>query len=196
MPSGLAAASVALGDPSLLRPRSATPPGSARSCSPPPDPVNGLLPTPIDGTQIAYGADARVQGLLAVGTAAGRPGIRDLAGIAAGWFFGANPAGVPVYDPATGVTNDGVQADGTVNHNSGAESTIHGLLTMQALDANPRLAALARASASIGVRDGLSVVEAESGTLTGNAVVQRPRRRGRASHSGAAHMWPRGPAPR
>jgi hypothetical protein len=33
---------------------------------------------------------------------------------------------------------------------------------------------LARASASIGVRDGLSVVEAESGTLAGNAVVQQP----------------------
>ena len=42
-----------------------------------------------------------------------------------------------------------MQPDGTVNHNSGAESTIHGLLTMQALDAHPDLAALARASASI-----------------------------------------------
>ena len=62
-------------------------------------------------------------------TATGGSGISDLAGIAAGWFFGANPAGVPVYDPATGVTNDGVQGDGTVNPNSGAESTIHGLLT-------------------------------------------------------------------
>ena len=88
--------------------RSPTPPASPRSCSPPPDRTTACCPTPIDRTQIAYGADARVQALLAVGDATGRPGIRDLAGIAAGWFFGANPAGVPVYDPATGVTNDGV----------------------------------------------------------------------------------------
>ena len=56
----------------------------------------------------------------------------------AAWFFGANAAGQPTYDPATGVTFDGVAADGTSNHNSGAESTIHGLLTMLALDAAPR----------------------------------------------------------
>jgi hypothetical protein len=48
-----------------------------------------------------------------------------------------------------------VQPDGTVNPNSGAESTIHGLLTMQLLDANPDLATVAKASASILVRDGL-----------------------------------------
>jgi hypothetical protein len=174
MSSGLAAASVALNDPLLLRPAVDDAAGFTPQLLTSTGPVNGLLPTLIDGSQIAYGADARVQGLLAVGTTSGRPGIRDLAGIAAGWFFGANPAGVPVYDPATGVTDDGVAADGTVNHNSGAESTIHGLLTMEALDANPRLSALARASASIGTRDGLSLVQAESGTITGNAVVQQP----------------------
>ena len=73
-------------------------------------PVNGLLPTPSDSTQIAYGADARVQGLVAVGAADRPPGIRTVgrASRQAG-SSARTPAGVPVYDPATGVTNDGVQ---------------------------------------------------------------------------------------
>jgi len=174
MGAGLAAASSALGRKSLLDPAIGDAAGFTPQLLTSTGPVNGLLPSPTDGTQIAYGADARVQTLLAVGTAGHRDGIRDLAGIAAGWFFGANPAGLPVYDPATGVTYDGVQADGTVNRNSGAESTIHGLLTMQALDANRDLAALAGSSAAVSVRDGLTVVEAESGSLTGNAVVAQP----------------------
>ena len=174
MGAGLAAASSALHQKSLLAPAIGDAAGFTPHLLTSTGPVNGLLPSPTDRTQIAYGADARVQTLLAVGTAGHRSGIRDLAGIAAGWFFGANPAGVPVYDPTTGVTYDGVQADGTVNRNSGAESTIHGLLTMQALDANRDLAALARSSAAVSVRDGLTVVEAETGTLTGNAVVAQP----------------------
>ena len=174
MPAALAAASDALRDKSLL----STAVGDAAGFSPQlltsTGPVNGLLPTPGDTTQIAYGADARVKGLFAVGTTAGRPGIRQLAGIAAGWFFGQNAAGTAVYDPTTGVTRDGISPDGVVNRNSGAESTIHGLLTMQVLDANPDLAALARASASIQVRDGLQVVEAEGAALGTGAVVVRP----------------------
>lgn len=174
MPSGLAAASVVLHSPALLRPAVADAAGFTPYLLTSTGPVNGLLPTPTDRSQIAYGADARVQGLLAVGTAAHRPGISKLAGIAAGWFFGANAAGKAVYDPRTGVTNDGVNSDGSINANSGAESTIHGLFTMQALDAHPDLAALAMASARIILRNGLSVIEAESGTLAGNAAVVKP----------------------
>ena len=96
-------------------------------------PDNGRLPTRTDANQIAYGADSRVQSLIATGGDAGN----RLAGVVAAWFFGANASNAPTYDPATGVTFDGVAADGTVNHNSGAESTIHGLLTMLALDAHP-----------------------------------------------------------
>ena len=94
---------------------------------------NGWQPSPTDRTQIAYGADSRIQSLLAVAGASGRPGLRRLAGVAATFYFGNNAAGAVVYDAATGRTFDGVSSDGVVNQNSGAESTIHGLLSMIAL---------------------------------------------------------------
>ena len=138
-------------------------------------PDNGRLPTRIDRSQIAYGADSRLQSLLA--TADARPGTRaaatDLAGIVGSWYFGANPAGVRMYDPATGRTFDGVNNDGTVNRNSGAESTIHGLLSMLALDDHPAVARRAVAS-TITRRVGSTSVEAESGRLSGGAATVTP----------------------
>ncbi len=174
MPSGLAAAAAALHDPALLRPAIADAAGFTPQLLTSTGPVNGLLPLPTDATQIAYGADARVQAAATVGAASRRPGITALAAVAAGWFFGANAAGVAVYHPETGVTNDGVQPDGTVNRNSGAESTIHGLMSMQVLDAHPDLAALARSSANIRQRDGLQVIEAETGAVSGGASIVTP----------------------
>ncbi|GAA2633946.1 hypothetical protein [Paractinoplanes durhamensis] len=134
-------------------------------------PDNGRLPARIDRTQIAYGVDSRLQSLLAVAGATGRTGFRRLAGILAAWYFGANAAGAPAYDPATGRTVDGIAGDGTVNHNAGAESTIHGLLSMLALDAHPDVAALAR-QGHILERAGAITVEAEQGS--GGTVVTPP----------------------
>ena len=136
MPSGLARAGAALGDRSLVKPaiRDAATFTPYLLTSGGPD--QARLPSRIDATQIAYGADARVQGLFATATAAHRPGLRKVAGVAAAWFFGANLSHKPAYDPATGRTIDGVEKDGRVNPNSGAESTIHGLLD----DARPRRA--------------------------------------------------------
>ena len=76
-----------------------------------------------------------------------------------------------MYDPATGVTYDGVSADGVVNRNSGAESTIHGLLSMLALDAHRGAGQLARRSGAMVARDGTTVVEAEAAGVTGAATV-------------------------
>ncbi len=127
-------------------------------------PDNGWLPAPIDRTQIAYGVDSRVQSLLATADLTGSAGLRELAGVTAGWFFGANAAGVATYDPATGRTADGVSGDGVVNRNAGAESTIHGLLTMLALDASPPLARAARAASGTSHREAPTLVEGESAT--------------------------------
>ncbi len=135
-------------------------------------PDNGRQPTRADQVQLAYGADSRVQGLLAHGTRAGDL----LAGVSAAWFFGANASGQPTYDPATGVTLDGVEADGRVNLNSGAESTIHGLLTMLALDAHPAVAELAR-TATVAGGVGVTELQAEDAVLTGGATAVTPESR-------------------
>lgn len=132
-------------------------------------PHNAWAPLPAEA-QIAYGAHGRVAGALATGG----EGLRLLAGLAAGWFFGANTAGIPVYDPATGVTFDGVETDGRVNRNSGAESTIHGLLTMLLLDANRDVAEVATSITGLASFSGLRVLEAETARLSPGAVVQTP----------------------
>jgi hypothetical protein len=174
MPAALATAATTLDDPRLLRPAvrdSATfVPWLLTSGGP----DNGRLPLPTDRTQIAYGVDSRVQSLLATADATGRPSFRRLAAVMAAWFFGANPAGVPAYDPATGRTVDGIAPDGTVNRNAGAESTIHGLLTMLALDASPSVAASAQRATAVHARVGAEVVEAEGATLAGAAGVVTP----------------------
>ena len=137
-------------------------------------PINGWLPAPLDLTQIAYGVDSRVQSLVAVADATDRRSFDQLAGIAASWYFGANRAGTPMYDPATGRTFDGLNADGVVNHNSGAESTIHGLLSMLALDARPDVAAAAQSATTLVAQDGVQVVEAETAATGGSALVVTP----------------------
>ncbi len=91
----------------------------------------------------------------------------------AAWYFGANPAGEPMYDPATGRTFDGVNADTTINRNSGAESTIHGLLSMLLLDQNADIAAHAR-TAVIQDRVGTTTLQGEHGTLSGPARAVAP----------------------
>src|SRR6185437_12057666 len=106
--------------------------------------------------------------------ATGSTGLATLAGAQAAWYFGANPAGVPVYDPATGVCVDGIGGDGSVNRNCGAESTIHTELSMLALDAHPAIARLATSLTRTAATDGLTVVEAESGTTTGPVTTVTP----------------------
>ncbi len=134
----------------------------------------GWLPAPADRAQIAYGADATLQNLLRTADATGLAGFRKLAGIAAAWYFGNNRSGVQMYDPATGVTFDGLEADGRVNRNSGAESTIEGLLSMLALDARPDVAAAATTRNGRAELQSWTLLEAEAGTLQGSATIVTP----------------------
>ncbi|WP_433166597.1 hypothetical protein [Kribbella sp. CA-247076] len=165
MPSALAAASSVLRTP--LGPAIGDTAGFTPLLMTAGGPDNGWLPAPIDRTQIAYGVDARLQGLLAVGL----PGLKQLAAFVAAWYFGANRAGEPMYDATTGRTYDGISGDGVINRNSGAESTIHGLLSMLALDARPGLARLAQDLGSA-THSGLQVVEGEA--AVGGQVVTPP----------------------
>lgn len=170
-PAALAAASevtgdglgAAVGDVGVFTPQLLTSGG----------PYNAWSPVPGE-SQIAYGAQCRVEGLLRTADATGGRGLRELAGIAAGWFFGANPSGEPAYDPATGVTIDGIEPDGTVNRNSGAESTIHGLLAMIALDAEPELASTASSISGQARTEGMLWLPAEDAQLSGGAQVVTP----------------------
>ncbi|MDQ2933520.1 MAG: hypothetical protein M3R49_00810 [Chloroflexota bacterium] len=134
----------------------------------------GWLPAPAERAQIAYGADATLQNLLRTADASGLNGFRRMAAIGAAWYFGNNRSGVQMYDPATGRTFDGLEADGRVNRNSGAESTIHGLLSMLALDARPDVAAAATSrNARVGQLS-WTLLEAEAGALRGAARVVTP----------------------
>jgi hypothetical protein len=170
MPAALAAASVVLDDPALVAPAVTDAAVFTPTLLTAGGPDNGWFPSPTDRVQIAYGADSRVQSLLAVADATGSAGFEHLAGIQAAWFFGANRAAAQMYDPATGIGYDGLQPDGSVNRNSGAESTIHALLTMIALDARPDLAERAATVAGIDEISGLRVVQAEAATSTDGTV--------------------------
>lgn len=151
-------------------------------------PDNAWSPTPGEA-QIAYGVDSRVEGLVATAEAANAPGLLDVAAVAAGWYFGANRSGKPAYNPATGTAIDGIETDGRVNPNSGAESTIHTLLSMLALDATPELRAKALGISSTVATDGLKVAEAESGAVTGGTVVKPASAwTGEANWSGGAYV--------
>jgi hypothetical protein len=56
------------------------------------------------------------------------------AGQIATWFSGQNQAKIPMYDPLTGRGFDGISGPTQINKNSGAESTIEALLSMQAIE--------------------------------------------------------------
>ena len=97
----------------------------------------GVLPD--EFPQIAYGANSLVQALVALHQATGDDTYGKLAGLAAGWFYGNNAAGFPMYDPATGRGYDGLLGPSSfrVNQNAGAESTIEALMALQAMNIDP-----------------------------------------------------------
>lgn len=51
------------------------------------------------------------------------------------WFAGKNAAGTRMFDPQTGRCFDAIDDENGINRNSGAESTIEALLSLQALEA-------------------------------------------------------------
>jgi hypothetical protein len=136
-------------------------------------PVQGLLPAPDDVSQIAYGAETTADGLLAVGHATGKRAYRQLAGLAAAWFLGNNPVGATIYQADTGVVYDGINGDGTINHNSGAESTIEGLLALMNAVNDP-VASAYLAYTHVDRQDAATKTEAEAGTLGGGATTVTP----------------------
>lgn len=94
--------------------------------------------------QIAYGMSPVVEGALALADATDERKYAVLAGLAAGWFLGANIAATAIYDEASGRAFDGIDAKTGVNRNAGAESTIESLLALGAVGLSPEAAVYAR----------------------------------------------------
>jgi hypothetical protein len=81
--------------------------------------------------QIAYGVNALYSGIQSFADLSGEKKYQQYAERIFNWFSGNNLARTRMYWPETGVTFDGIDEDKTVNRNSGAESTIEGLLAQQ-----------------------------------------------------------------
>lgn len=82
--------------------------------------------------QIAYGINALYSGIGTIADLSGESRYQQNAEQIFAWFDGDNPARSQMYFPETGITYDGIDENEKVNRNSGAESTVEGLLAIQA----------------------------------------------------------------
>ncbi|MGB2869215.1 MAG: hypothetical protein WBD36_12235 [Bacteroidota bacterium] len=87
--------------------------------------------------QIAYGVRPMAIGFIRLYEATRDKDYLVLAGLAASWLFGNNVLHQQMYDPETGRCFDGITDSTKVNKNSGAESTIEALLTVEELERYP-----------------------------------------------------------
>lgn len=87
--------------------------------------------------QIAYGIRPLVFAAVEAFVQTKDAKYADIAGHLAAWFLGNNAAAKPMYSAATGICYDGLSSGGNINTNSGAESTIEALLTMERVEMYP-----------------------------------------------------------
>jgi hypothetical protein len=87
--------------------------------------------------QISYGIRPMVFASMEAFNITGDEAYARLAGELASWYFGNNPANQVMYDQHSGRTFDGINSASRTNYNSGAESTIETLLSIQAMESNP-----------------------------------------------------------
>ena len=87
--------------------------------------------------QIAYGIRPMVFAAIEAYRLTGQNKYADMAGHLSAWFLGKNSANRIMYSIATGRCYDGISSAANVNINSGAESTIEALLTMERVERYP-----------------------------------------------------------
>ncbi len=87
--------------------------------------------------QIAYGIRPMVFAAIEAYKVTGLAKYADLAGHLSAWFLGANDASQNMYSVTTGRGYDGLSSTTNINVNSGAESTIEALLTIERVESNP-----------------------------------------------------------
>jgi hypothetical protein len=91
--------------------------------------------------QIAYGFEPMVFAATEAYQETGQAKYADLAGHLAAWFLGANVADSNMYSLSTGICFDAISSASNVNLNSGAESTIEALLSMERVEDYPAVKA-------------------------------------------------------
>jgi hypothetical protein len=84
--------------------------------------------------QIAYGFRPMIWACIEAFIVSGEEKYLHRAKEIVEWFSGKNITNQQMYDPATGRCYDGIVSETEVNRNSGAESTIEALLSLQAFD--------------------------------------------------------------
>jgi len=91
--------------------------------------------------QIAYGIRPMVFASIEAYRITNQDKYADIAGHLFAWFLGANDAGKTMYSVTTGRCYDAISSPTNVNINSGAESTIEALLTMERVEGYPAVKA-------------------------------------------------------
>ena len=86
--------------------------------------------------QISYGMRPMIFASLEAHLITGDEAYAILTGELAMWYFGNNPADQVMYDHLSGRAYDGINSASKTNYNSGAESTIEALLSIQAMESN------------------------------------------------------------
>jgi len=92
-------------------------------------------------SQIAYGTNPMVFAAAEAYHETGQAKYADMAGHLAAWFLGDNVAGMDMYLPSNGIGYDGLSSPTSINTNSGAESTIESLMTMEEVETYPAILA-------------------------------------------------------
>jgi len=81
--------------------------------------------------QIAYGINSVYQGIRRLAELTGEKRYYQFSEDVFSWYTGSNSSGVAMYDPRTGRCYDGINSADDVNYNSGAESTVECLQSIQ-----------------------------------------------------------------
>ena len=101
-------------------------------------PVNDVKPSKTSQfPQIAYGVRPMVWAALEAYDQTKDATYADLAAKLTSWFLGRNTANSPMYDQTSGRGYDGLGANGQINRNAGAESTIESLWSFQRIEQYP-----------------------------------------------------------
>jgi len=91
--------------------------------------------------QIAYGIRPMVFAAIDAYVLTNDEKYADIAGHLAAWFLGKNSAAANMFSVTTGRCYDAINTGNNINKNSGAESTIEALLTMQRVNNYPAVKA-------------------------------------------------------